>query len=251
MHKRTAKKDLSKTWIYGLHPVKEILLGKRAVHKILVSKTHKFDKEFLDLLGTYKNIVRYVDKLDFNNFLSKDVIHQGIAILIDSPKLLNAEEFFVEAKNNNVNRAVILDRVTDVGNIGAIIRSAAAFGIKYIFIPEYHSFFDYGVLAKASSGMIEKVKIIQVVNIAKLLDLLRENDFWCVGLSASAKQDISSLKKLDKVVLVLGNENKGIRPLVEKKCDLLVSIAMEEGVESLNVSNTAAILFHQFFCNFG
>jgi len=139
---------------------------------------------------------------------------------------------------------VILDQITDVGNVGAIIRSMVAFGINDLVITEHNSVSDYGNLAKASVGLSEKVNIYQVTNLNKLMVKLRELDYWCAGLAGEAKADISELKKFDKVAVILGSEGKGIRDLIKKNVDILVKIPMSNEAESLNVSSAAAIVFY-------
>ena len=142
------------------------------------------------------------------------------------------------------HKIVILDQITDVGNIGAIIRSSVAFGITDIFIPEHNSLSDYGLLAKASSGIVEKVNIYVVTNLKNLLQDLKKMEFWCVGLDGDAKVELKNMPHYKKFAIILGNEGKGIRPLLKKECDLLVKVAMSKSVESLNVSNAAAIMFY-------
>lgn len=254
--KHVQQKPINNIWVYGLHSVKSALFARRKIYRILINNKikHKLDSDidFSKLLDSHQSLIELVEYTEFSKYFSEEINHQGIAILIQTPPLLGIDDFVVDLKKqkligNDVRRVAILDRVTDVGNIGAIIRSAVAFGIRYIFIPEHHAFFDYGVLSKASSGMIEGVRIVQITNITNLLNCLKENGFWCIGFSLNAKQDLSNLPKSEKIAVILGNEHKGIRPLIEKNCDLLVSIAMDKQVESLNVSNTAAIVFHELF----
>ena len=252
---KSAAKNSNNIWIYGKHPVKEILLSNKKIYKIIIS--HKFqeklsqDPDFAQLLTPYKNITNNIAVNDFSKYLKGEVTHQNIAVLIAGQAPYDLEYFSRElAQKPNRCNVAILDQITDVGNIGAIIRSAAAFDIKYIFIAQNNSFFDYATLAKSSSGMIERVKIIAVTNIVKLLNYLTKENFWSVGLSLSGKSDFNNaIPKHDRIALILGSENKGIRPLVLKNCDLLLKINMNKNVESLNVSNAAAIAFYHIYNN--
>ena len=249
-------------WIYGFHPVRETLLNCNKIHSILITDKakHKLEQniELKNILQKYSKITKITALKDFSKYLDvahisnksevmddSNLNHQGIAVLIDIPKILKLDDFIFELQKDNdiINKVAILDQITDIGNIGAIIRSAAAFGIKYIFVSEYNSCTDYNILSKSSAGMINRVKIFQVSNYVKLLDILKEYGFWCAGLDAKGSVPLSDINSYKKLAIILGNENKGIRSLVKQNCDLLTYIPISKEVESINVSNAASIVF--------
>jgi len=231
-------------WIYGTHAVEEVLkAGKRKILKVLVTEKNLAKYRNDNVLGKIQNYkLQKLHFKDFAKFLNAEVSHQGIALEIVKPDFY--DEFKLLSRAKEVNRIVILDQVTDVGNIGAMIRSMLAFGIKDLVVTEHNSVSEYAHLVKASAGLSEKVNIYRVTNISKLLTKLKDLDFWSAGLDGAARAGVSELKKFEKLILVMGSEGKGIRDLIKKNLDLLVSIPMSEEVESLNVSNAAAITFY-------
>jgi 23S rRNA (guanosine2251-2'-O)-methyltransferase len=228
-------------WVYGYHPVKEIINSKK----------YKIKKLFIkdSLLGKLNSEIKYkidfpiiiAQKEKFNNIFADQVNHQSIALQIEGQLFHNESELL--NKINNLNKIVILDQVTDVGNVGAIIRSMVAFNINDLIITEHDSVTDYAVLAKASAGLVAKINLYKITNLNSLITKLQKCDFWCVGLDGYAQAQITELKKFTKLAIFLGNEHKGIRELVKKNLDLLVNIPIAENAESLNVASAAAISF--------
>ena len=254
--------DNNSCWVYGFHPVREILLSHKKIYSILITDKAKYKLEqnikLKHILQKYSKLIKIIPLKDFSKYLdvahindklevvdNSNLNHQGIAVLIDIPKILKLDDFIFELQQdqNIINKVAILDQITDIGNIGAIIRSAAAFGIKYIFVSEHNSCTDYNILSKSSAGMINRVKIFQVSNYVKLLDILKKYDFWCAGLDAKGAIPLSDINSYKKLAIILGNEHKGIRPLIKQNCDLLTYIPISDEVESLNVSNAASIVF--------
>jgi len=229
------------SWVYGYHPVKEILAVKKYKVKKLFIKKSTLDKLNSELRIKFDFPVIIADKEKFNSLFSDKVNHQSIALQIEGQLFHNESELL--NKINNLNKIVILDQVTDVGNVGAIIRSMVAFNIKDLIITEHDSVSDFSVLAKASAGLVSRINLYKITNLNNLINKFQKNNIWCVGLDGSAKADINQLQKFDKLAIFLGNEHKGIRDLVKKNLDLLVKIPIADNAESLNVSNAAAISF--------
>ena len=232
-------------WIYGINPVKEFLLKGKiqqiAVTKKLYDRLNK-DRDFAVLLNGHK--IKIIEK--FEKFLPMGVNHQNIAALIDAPKKLTYNDFIHQ--RSEVKKIVILDQITDIGNVGNIIRSAIAFGIKDLFVPEYNSAENYAAIAKSSSGMLVNMNIYSVPNLNKLIFSLKAQEFWCVGLDGHANSELRDLKKFEKIAIIVGSEGRGVRNLVKKNCDLLVKVPMSPDAESLNAANAASIVFYELFC---
>ena len=146
--------------------------------------------------------------------------------------------------SSEVAKVAILDQITDPQNIGAIIRSAAAFGITKLLLPADNTPEENASIAKAASGALETVQIAKVVNLKMAIEILKKKGFWIVGLDAHGNNDLNDLAKFNKVAIIIGSEDKGLRPLTIKSCDLLVKIPISEKVESLNASNAASIIFY-------
>ncbi|MBT5940874.1 MAG: 23S rRNA (guanosine(2251)-2'-O)-methyltransferase RlmB, partial [Rhodospirillaceae bacterium] len=144
---------------------------------------------------------------------------------------------------------VILDQVTDPRNIGAIMRSATAFGAAAIIVPDKHTPEATAVLAKAASGALDRLPVARVTNLARALGQLKEAGFWTVGLDAEASQTLAEAKLSGKLAIILGAEGKGLRRLTAEKCDFLVKIPIDAQADSLNVSAAAAITLYEIVRN--
>ena len=140
---------------------------------------------------------------------------------------------------------VVLDQITDPHNVGAILRSAAAFGALAVVVQDRHAPLESGVLAKAASGALDRIPYIQVVNIARAVQALGQRGFWRVALTGDGTQTLREAMTEGDVVVVLGSEGSGIRRLVRESCDVTAAIPIAPGVESLNVSNAAAIALYE------
>ncbi len=140
---------------------------------------------------------------------------------------------------------ILLDQVSDPHNVGAILRSAAAFGIGAVVTLERGAAQESGTLAKSASGALEIVPLISVSNLAQAIELLKKDGYWVYGLDGEAKQTIGQVKFDTKTALILGAEGRGLRRLTAERCDMLVKIPMSGQMESLNVSNAAAVAMYE------
>ncbi|MDP4708785.1 MAG: 23S rRNA (guanosine(2251)-2'-O)-methyltransferase RlmB [Rickettsiaceae bacterium] len=180
-----------------------------------------------------------------NDFITKkigrDQAHQGVIALVDSIFKNRIEDLdFTDGKD----RIVILDQVTDPQNIGAIIRSAAAFGINKLILPSDNAPDENAGIAKAACGCLELMQIAKVTNIKNTIERLKKMDFWIAGLDASGQGNINDISEIDKLAIIIGSEGKGMRRLTSTHCDFLIKIPISEHVESLNASNAASIIFY-------
>jgi 23S rRNA (guanosine2251-2'-O)-methyltransferase len=172
--------------------------------------------------------------------------HQGLIALMTQKPILDLPDLIAEAEKAGENPVLAaLDGITDSGNLGAVIRSAEGFGVFGIILPKDRSASVDAKVFKASSGAAEHLSVCRVVNLARALSDLKKHGYWVIGLDASAKRPCTDLWRDRKMVLVLGGEEKGIRPLIRSECDDLVSIPMRGKVNSLNVSAAAAVIFYQ------
>lgn len=145
------------------------------------------------------------------------------------------------------NIILMLDQVTDPHNVGACLRSAAALGAKALITQDKNSPDENGVIARSAAGGLEVLPWLRVANLSQALDTLRNMGYWHVGLDGKTEQSIQGLNLGHNIVVVMGSEGKGLRPLVRKNCDVIAKIPMTGAVESLNVSNAAAIALYELF----
>jgi 23S rRNA (guanosine2251-2'-O)-methyltransferase len=231
--------------IYGKHAVLSAIDNpNRKVHEILCIAELK---DSMNSTFSSKAPVRYLTNAELKQ-LTYDSPHQGIAAKVSPLTLYNIPKKIL---SNPQSKFIILDQITDPQNVGAILRSAAAFGINAVIYPKHGNAAENGTVAKAACGALDTVPLIEVVNIAQTLTELKKDGFWIIGLDGNAKQSITSSKNLfdGKLAVVLGSEGSGIRPLIAKTCDLLVKLPISSSMESLNVSNAAAIVMWEISKN--
>jgi len=243
-------------WLYGKHPVFLALQKKRReIFQILATKNSISELEkFLDQqnLSSLKNRLKLVDAHFIEAIIGSDQIHQGLALNC-SPAPLKSQNNLLEELEKIANSGekmpplLIMDQLRDPHNVGAIIRSACAFGIKKIIFPEHNFPKEAAVMNKSSSGMVENVDLFLVVNLSNLMVKLKDLDYWCIGLAGEAVESVDKIREYKNIALVIGSEGEGIRELVKKNCDLLVRIEMDVAVESLNASVAASIALREVF----
>lgn len=181
---------------------------------------------------------------EIEEMTGKGTVHQGIALLAQPLPDVFLEDV-LDATEGAEAVLVVLDQVTDPQNVGAILRSAAAFGARAVIVPARRTPRPTGALAKAASGALEFVPLIEVTNLSAALDALKARGFWCAGLDSTASQSLGEADLSGRLALVLGSEGKGLRRLVGERCDLLVRLPISERIESLNVSVAAAIALYE------
>jgi 23S rRNA (guanosine2251-2'-O)-methyltransferase len=179
---------------------------------------------------------------DLARLVPRDAPHQGVVIEAEPLEDVWLGDLLAEAGERAV--LLVLDQVTDPHNVGAILRSTAAFGAIGIVTQDRHSPPEGGALAKAASGALERVPWVRVVNLARALDEIAEAGFWRIGLDGEAKDDLKEALGPQRVALVLGAEGTGMRPNTREHCDALARLPISDTVESLNVSNAAAVALY-------
>jgi 23S rRNA (guanosine2251-2'-O)-methyltransferase len=179
---------------------------------------------------------------DLGRLVPNDAPHQGVVIEVEPLDDTWLDGILQQAPERSV--LLILDQVTDPHNVGAILRSAAAFGALGIVTQDRHSPPESGVVAKAASGALERVPWIRVVNLARALEEVAEAGFWRIGLAGDSDTELKDALGPPRVALVLGAEGAGLRPNTCEHCDALARLPISDAVESLNVSNAAAVALY-------
>ena len=223
--------------IYGAHPVEEALKNPKRKFVKLTTTLNGAErlKEFTQPLGITPEIVnpKVLDRR-----LEPDAVHQGMILEakpLRQPQLKEIEQSGV---------VVMLDQVTDPHNVGAILRTCAAFQVTALVTTARHSAEASGVLFKAASGAYEHVPFVKVTNLARAMEELRLEGFRFVGLDSEADVALAEVDKTPPLVLVLGAEGKGLRELTAKNCDVVAKLDFSGAIRSLNVSNAAAIALY-------
>jgi len=186
--------------------------------------------------------VTLADVADLGRLVPHDAPHQGVVIEVEQLEEIWLDDLLRDAPERAV--LLVLDQVTDPHNVGAILRSAAAFGAIGIVTQDRHSPPESGALAKAASGALEIVPWVRTVNLARALGEIAEAGFWRIGLAGEAETQIKDALGPPRVALVLGAEGAGLRPNTREHCDALARLPITRSVESLNVSNAAAVALY-------
>ena len=177
--------------------------------------------------------------------LAPGVRHQGVAAVVAPFRFTPLKELLATCGGRESSLLVALDNVTDPRNLGAIIRTAAAAGADGLILPERRSAAITASVGKTAAGALESLAISQVVNLAEALRACRESGYWIYGAATAEGQELYEVDWADRVVLVLGSEDRGLRPIIEKACDLKVTIPLAQESESLNVGIAAAVILFE------
>jgi 23S rRNA (guanosine2251-2'-O)-methyltransferase len=222
--------------------------GKHAVSAALDNPNRKVlrawaTREASEFMQFPKEVqVTLAEAPDLGRLVPSDAPHQGIVIEVEPLEDAWLDDVLAEAPERAV--LLVLDQVTDPHNVGAILRSAAAFGAVGIATQDRHSPPEGGALAKAASGALERVPWVRVVNLARALEQIGEAGFWRIGLAGEAEADLKSALGPPRVALVLGAEGAGMRQNTREHCDALARLPITDSIESLNVSNAAAVALY-------
>jgi 23S rRNA (guanosine2251-2'-O)-methyltransferase len=190
-------------------------------------------------------VLETVNRADIDQWLPPGAVHQGIALSADPLPALGVEDLAQLAEGKDSAVIMVLDQVTDPHNVGAIVRSAAAFGALGVVMQDRNAPEETGTLAKSASGALEKLPLVKVTNLARALESLKAAGFWIAGLAGDGPVTIAGAKLSGKIALVLGSEGEGLRRLTRDHCDYLVKLPQSDLVESLNVSNAAAVALYE------
>ncbi len=253
---QTPRRDAGDDWLYGRHAVKAALANpQRRWHRLAVLPGQEDEAAALvaaakaERRGTVSppaSPITMLDRAALEKMLPEGAVHQGWALQVeplDPPDLDDVLRAVAVADGRAL--IVMLDQVSDPHNVGAVLRSAAAFGAAAVIVPEHGAPQAGAALAKAASGALDLVPLVRVVNLARALDRLTQEGFWSCGLDETAPTPLSALDLGKRVVLVLGSEGSGLRRLVRERCDTLARLPTRPDMPSLNVSNAAAVALYE------
>ena len=232
-------------FIVGKHAVIEALKNpnRKVIRIFLTEESKKIihrENQSKNLLKNLKVFFKTKKELD-KYCKNEDILHQGFVAEVEHLEDLELKEFI--KKKNNLTFAC-LNEVTDPRNIGSIIRSAASFNVDGLIFKDRHFPANSKLMYKSASGCIEHLNIFTVSNINTTLKYLRDSNFWVYGFDSKSNQDFTKIEWKGNIVLLFGSEGYGIKKHTEKYTDFMVKIKINDEIESLNVSNSAAIVFH-------
>ncbi len=235
----------SSFFVVGKHAVFEALknTNRKVLRVFLTEESKKSIHRDSPKKNLLKNVkVYFKTKKELDKYTNKEgMLHQGYVAEIEHLEKLQLKEFIKEQKNLTF---ICLDEVTDPRNIGSIIRSAASFNIDGLIVKERHFPKESKLMYKSASGCLEHLNIFEVSNINTTLKYLREKNFWVYGFDANSEKDFADIKWEGNNILLFGSEGFGIKKNTSKYTDFNVKININKNIESLNISNSAAIVFH-------
>jgi 23S rRNA (guanosine2251-2'-O)-methyltransferase len=236
--------------LYGFHPVYEALrAGRRTFHEIYISKQNSNKRiELIRQTAQGKKItVKELNPAKIQG-IAGSAAHQGIAASVSAYPLLDVDELIESVTTHRRSPfLLLLDNIVDPHNLGAILRTALCSGVDAVIIPKDRSASPSPAVCKISSGALEHIGVAQVNNLVRCVESLKEKDLWIAGLDPKAPQSIYSATLTGALGLVVGGEEKGLRLLVRKKCDFLVSIPQRATLGSLNASVAGAIAMYESY----
>ncbi len=231
-------------WIWGRHPVEAALCNPaRTGLRRLVAAPGKADTLPVENMTQAGQALRVevLEPAQIDRLTPPGAVHQGLALLAEPPEAADLATIATPAQG----LLVLLDQVADPQNVGAVFRSAAAFGARAVILQARRAPPLSGALAKAAAGAVDKVPCVRVVNLSRALDELADLGWRAIGLDAEAQTPLDAAFDGGPVVLVMGSEGEGLRRLVSEHCDLLAKIPMPGGFESLNVATATAIALYE------
>lgn len=229
--------------IFGVNPVKESLQGTRGAFNLYVqisATDHRVEK-IIKLAEDRGVAVHRRDKNDLTKMCASSH-HQGIALEVEPFRYADLDDLLASiSASGAAGFLLVLDGIQDPHNLGALIRSAACAGAQGVIIPKDRACGVTAAVEKASAGAVEMLPVAVVTNIAQTLETMKKNGYWVYGLAGEVSQSLYDVKFSGNSILVIGSEGEGIRPLVRKQCDVVMSIPHYGGISSLNASVAGGI----------
>jgi len=241
---------VKKEILYGIHPVIEALkAGRRKVFELYVAKGKPSRRvETVRQLAELKAIPLYTVSAARLADMTKTDMHQGVGAGVGAFPFASIHELLDRpGPVNQRHLLLILDQLVDPRNLGALIRTALCVGVNGIIIPKNRSALPSALVSKASSGALEHALVARVTNVVHTIQRLKTMAIWIAGMDKAARQSIYASDFSGDHAIIIGGEEKGLRPLVRQQCDYLVSIPQNQTVSSLNASVAGAIVMYEVF----
>jgi 23S rRNA (guanosine2251-2'-O)-methyltransferase len=239
---------------YGINPLREVFFSHpEMLEKVVVADRRGGNevRKILKLAAEHGIPVEFGGRERVENLAPRQV-HQGIAGICREHAYVSVDEVIAHRhEKSKYDLVVLLDSVTDPQNLGSIIRTAQCCGANGVIIPGNRAASVTASVAKASAGAVQYLPTAMVVNLVRTIEYLKERGFWIYGADAVARMDIQTPDYEGNIALVMGSEGRGIRPLIRKKCDFLISIPMRGQVASLNVSVAAGVILFEILRKWG
>lgn len=236
----------SKQYIYGIHVVIEALLHRSDIVTEIMYVGDSNPE--INILAKQKKISERIITSDVIQYINENTVHQNVIAEIDTSRLVQDYKTYINNLNINKGTGLLLfSEVQDPHNIGAVLRSAVAFGMSGVLIPKHNQAPITAASIKVSAGMVFRISLVSIGNVNTILDDLKKRGFWVYGLEGKGNVSINDESFEEPSVIVLGNESRGIRKKTREHCDILLSIPMDKKCESLNASVSAGIAMHSWF----
>ena len=234
--------------LYGIHPVYEALsAGRRRVYKVYRAQDKKIGRlEPIMSLAESRHIAQQAIRVDDFKALVGPALHQGVAARV-SPYPLTALSDILQPvpAGDGGFFLLMLDHIVDPQNLGALIRTASCVGVDGVILPKDNCATPSPAVSRASAGALEHTRLCRVTNLVQTIKLCKNNGMWIMGLQKDAQQSLYEGDLTGSIAMVLGGEQKGIRPLVGKNCDFLLSIPQQGPVDSLNAAAAGAVAMYE------
>jgi 23S rRNA (guanosine2251-2'-O)-methyltransferase len=248
--KRDAQKIVENEILYGINPVYEALVAaRRRFFKIHIERKKLSGrlKQLIDMAETQKIPIKKMGSSQIDTMVGCGV-HQGVTAKVSRYPLVEIQTLLaLPGVSVPGPRLLLLDNIQDPHNLGAIIRTASCIGIDGVVIPKDRSVSPTATVSKASAGALEHIQLARVTNMVRTVKMLKDHGFWIIGLDQNAPQSMYATDLKGPIALVIGGEQKGIRPLVRRNCDMLISIPQCGPIGSLNASVAGAIVMYESF----
>lgn len=234
--------------IYGYHPVREAFrAGRRKVYKLYVARGNPGNRfqEIFSMAESSGVVLERTTPMAIQA-MSRSENHQDICAQVAPYPIVPVEDFIIKTGPVDVPPFfLVIDSVLDPRNLGALLRSGLAVGVRGVVTPKDRSAPPTAAVSKASAGALEHVQLARVTNLSRALEMLKSKGLWIFGLDRAAEHDIFRTSLNGPMALVVGGEEKGIRPLVKQHCDVLVSIPQCGPLDSLNASVAGAVAMYE------
>lgn len=241
---------MSKIYLYGRNPLEEAILSNKSglIERVLLTPQAETDSKLIGLLQKHGYKHERVTPQEIESFVGRDATHQGVCAELKERALYTELENVLQEAQNSSKRPllVLLDELQDPHNVGAIIRSAAAFGATAVLIPEHDQVQITPTVIKTSAGAVFGLPIVRIGNINTTLRNLKDKGFWIYGLTGNGDTNLHETTFDTEAVIVIGSEGEGIREKTLEVCDFKLSINIDSRVESLNASNAVAVTLYEW-----